>query len=255
MDVLVVRGYDELSREASRLVLELVHRKPDLCLALPSGGTPVGMYQNLVRAAAEGTVDFSGIRLFDIDTYAGIPEDSPHTNRSYLMHHFVSRVSLKESQWVPMNSETVDWPAYAEEYETRIRLSGGLDLMVDGLGHNGHLGYNEPGSSFYSRTRLVEIAKRTRLANARFFPSLENVPRYGFTLGIGTILEASQIVILASGTGKSEIVRRVVEGPITEEVPMTAIRRHRNAILIIDEDAAGRLTTGKQNNNSEGTHG
>lgn len=241
MRLTIVDDYDALSDLAAQLVIDLIKAKPDAVITLPAGSTPIGMYARLVQAFREGKVDFSRIRLFDIDTVVA-PLEDPHTHYSYLMEHLVRWTNVSRDKWYYLDSSPSDVVRFANEYEQRIRAAGGIDLVIDGLGHNGHLGYNEPGSSFSSRTRMVALHEKTRRANARWYSSVEQVPATGITMGVGTILEARFIVILVSGRDKAEIVRRVVEGPVTEEVPMTAIRLHRNSRMIIDRDAARMLS-------------
>ncbi|QUL99359.1 MAG: glucosamine-6-phosphate deaminase [Candidatus Fermentithermobacillus carboniphilus] len=241
MRLTIVNDYEELSCVSAELIISLLQEKPDAVITLPAGGTPIGMYSRLVDAYRKGRVDFSRMRLFDIDTvYA--PRSDPHTHYSYIREHFSSKTNLNPDNWFYLDPMPDDAERFAQEYEDKIRDVGGIDLVIDGLGHNGHLGYNEPGSEFSSRTRMVVIHEKTRKANARWYSSLEEVPKTGITMGIATIMEARRIVILVSGKDKAEIVRRVVEGPITEEVPMTVIRTHRNSAMIVDKAAARMLS-------------
>lgn len=241
MRVTPVEDYDRLSDVAAGIVMDLVRRKPDAVIALPAGGTPVGMYQRLVNAYGRAEIDFSRVKLLDIDTVKA-PREEPHTHYSYIVQHLVSKVNLRKENWFVLDPMPADPESFCRSYDEKVRLLGGIDLVMDGLGHNGHFGYNEPGSSFGSATREVTIAERTRRANARWYKDLSEVPSRGFTMGIRTISGASEIVILVSGRDKAEIVRRVCEGPICEEVPMTVIRTHGNSRMIVDFAAATLLT-------------
>lgn len=241
MRVRIVRDYEELSSVAAKIVIDLVSRKHDAVLTLPAGGTPIGMYRKLVEAYERGMVDFSGIRLFDIDTVLA-PRSDPHSHYSYIVKHFASGTNLRRDNWFVLEPSPTDTEAFCREYDLQVARLGGIDLVMDGLGHNGHFGYNEPGCSFSSVTGEVTIAERTRQANARWYASADQVPTKGLTMGISTIMQAREIVILVSGRDKAQIVRRVCEGPVTEEVPMTVIRRHPASLMVIDEDAAHLLT-------------
>lgn len=242
MEVRVLKDYASLSSAAAEIVIDLVRRKPDCVLTLPSGGTPIGMYEALVRAYDEGRVDFSKITLFDLDTYAFLSDADPRSNYSYLMKHFAGKVNLDPARWLRLDGAGERAAERAAGYEREIALAGGLDLAVIGIGHNGHIAYNEPGSSFESRTRLVELAGSTKSANARFVSSPDEVPAHGLTMGVGTMMDAREIVMLASGEGKAAIVARMVEGPVSEDVPATALRLHQRSLVILDQDAARRLS-------------
>lgn len=239
--LVIVDDYEELSRLAAQVVIDLLREKPDAVVTLPAGATPVGMYSRLVYAYRNGLVDFSRMYMFDIDTIIA-PRSNRHTHSSYMMEHFVSKTNLDPSRWFRLEPMPDDMQSFVNEYEQRIRQANGIDLVIDGLGHNGHLGYNEPGSEFWSRTRMVAIHEKTRKAHSKWYSSLDEVPRFGITMGIATIMEARRLVILVSGKDKAEIVRRVVEGPITEEAPMTVIRRHRNSAMVVDRAAARMLS-------------
>jgi glucosamine-6-phosphate deaminase len=199
------------------------------------------MYEELARMHERGEIDFSSAHLFDLDTYAGISLSDPRSHHQYMMRHFVTKVGFDPSRWVYLDPTHPDLEEMCRRYEERIARAGGLDLVIDGLGHNGHLGYNEPGAPWDSRTRLTELHPMTIRANARWVNSEDEVPRYGLTMGIATILEAKKLVIIVSGLDKAEIVAKVLLGPATLEVPMTAVRSHRDVTFLLDEAAASRL--------------
>jgi len=228
MRVLVAPDYRTLSRTASELVLKAIRRKRELTLGLPTGNTPLGMYEELVRSYRGQRIDFSGITTFNLDEYLGLQRNDPHSYRFYMQRHFFDHVNV-----APRN---VHIPEEAGSYEEKIREAGGIDLLVVGIGRNGHIAFNEPGSSFASRTREVMLAPET-IANAETHFQGAPVPPRAITMGIGTILESRCIVLLAAGASKADIVRRALNGPVSESVPASALQMHQNVIAILDEEA------------------
>jgi len=228
MRVLVAPDYRTLSRTASELVLKAVRTKRELTLGLPTGNTPLGMYEELVRSYREQQMDFSGIITFNLDEYLGLQRNDPNSYRFYMQEHFFDHVNV-----APRN---IHIPEEAGSYEEKIREAGGIDLLVVGIGRNGHIAFNEPGSSFASRTREVMLAPET-IANAETHFQGAPVPPRAITMGIGTILESRCIVLLAAGASKADIVRRALNGPVSESVPASALQMHRNVIAILDEEA------------------
>jgi len=228
MRVLVAPDYRTLSRTASELVLKAMRTKRELTLGLPTGNSPLGMYEELVRSYREQQMDFSAITTFNLDEYLGLQRNDPHSYRFYMQEHFFDHVNVP-----PPN---VHIPEEAGRYEEQIREAGGIDLLVVGIGLNGHIAFNEPGSSFASRTREVILAPET-IANAETHFQGAPVPSMAITMGIGTILESRCIVLLASGASKADIVRRALNGPVSESVPASALQTHQNVIAILDEDA------------------
>lgn len=237
MRVEVVETYAELSQRAAAIVADLVERKPDAVLGLPTGSTPEGFY----RALAERDPDFSRVRTFNLDEYLGLPREHEQSYGQFMQRHLYSRVNLNPANCQIPNGMAADPEAECLRYEAAIRAAGGMDLVLLGVGHNGHIGFNEPGSPWDARTRRVSLAAKTLEANARFFGSLDEVPREALTMGIGTILEARQILLLASGEGKAEIIRRAVEGEPSVAVPATALQGHPNATVLLDRAAAAGL--------------
>ncbi len=237
MRTLVYNSYADLSRKAAEIVADLVRHQPDAVLGLPTGGTPEGFY----AALCELDVDFARVRTFNLDEYLGLPADHPQSYYSYMRTHLFDRVDIPPAQTHLPNGMAIDPEAECARYEQALRAAGGLDLVILGVGHNGHIGFNEPGTSWSSRTRRVQLAQRTREANARFFGSLDKVPTEALTMGIGTILEARRILLLASGESKAEIVRRTLQAAPSEEIPSTALRAHPDVTVLLDRAAAGSL--------------
>lgn len=235
MQVESLETYAALSERAAAIVAELIRHKPDAVLGLPTGSTPVGFYAALARS---GT-NFAGVRTFNLDEYLGLGRQHPQSYYRFMKANLYDRVNLPPEQAHIPDGLAPDPDAECARYEAAIADAGGLDVVVLGLGNNGHIGFNEPGTPWNSRTRRVKLADKTREANARFFDTPDDVPVEAITMGIGTILAARQVVLLVSGESKAEIVRRTLEGPVTEDVPATALRQHPNVIVLLDRAAAG----------------
>jgi glucosamine-6-phosphate deaminase len=229
--------YEAMSLRAAGLVADLIRRRPDAVLGLPTGSTPEGFY-----AALGGSgVSLARVRTFNLDEYVGLPREHPQSYHSFMREHLYDHVDLKPANIHIPDGMASDAEAECHRYEEAIRRAGGLDVVVLGLGPNGHIGFNEPGTPWNVRTRKVQLAEETRQANGRFFAGPDRVPREALTMGIGTILEARQVLLLASGGEKAEIVRRTVEGEPSVAVPATALQGHGNLTVLLDRAAAGAL--------------
>ena len=223
-----------MSRAAAELVLSRLKKNPNLVLGLPTGSTPIGLYRLLVEKYKKGTADFSGVTTFNLDEYCELPLEHPESYRAFMEKHFFGSVNIPSGQThFPLCDKKS-----GEAYEEMIAALGGINLQVLGIGRNGHIGFNEPGSAFDSRTRVVRLAEATIQDNSRFFGSADAVPKTAATMGIGTIMEAREILLLASGAGKADVVRRTLEGPVTADVPASILQRHKNVTVILDEEAA-----------------
>jgi len=234
MRVEVFDTYRDLSHRAAVIVADLIRRRPGAILGLPTGSTPEGFYGALTPM----DVSFRAVRTFNLDEYVGLPRAHPQSYYTFMHRHLYSLVDLAPENCHIPDGMALDPDAECDRYEESLRQAGGLDVVVLGIGHNGHIGFNEPGSPWAGRTRRVPLADATREANARFFGSIDAVPREALTMGIGTILEARQILLLASGEAKAEIIRRTLEGEPDEQVPATALQRHPNVTVLLDTAAA-----------------
>ncbi|HLN61657.1 MAG TPA: glucosamine-6-phosphate deaminase [Symbiobacteriaceae bacterium] len=237
MRVEVYETYAEMSQRAANLVAGLIAEKPGAVLGLPTGSTPEGFYNEL----AGRDLDFTQVQTFNLDEYIGLDREHPESYYSFMKRHLFSRVNLNPARCHLPNGMAPDPAAECLRYEEAIRQAGGLDVVLLGIGHNGHIGFNEPGAPWDAHTRMVDLAERTIKANARFFGSEEAVPKQALTMGIGTILGARRIVLLASGEGKAEIIRRTLEGDPAVDVPATALQSHPDVTVILDRAAAGAL--------------
>jgi glucosamine-6-phosphate deaminase len=229
MRILITPDYQALSRTAAEIVIQAVQSKPASNLGLPTGNTPLGLYQELAQACREGRTDFSAVHTFNLDEYEGLAPGDPHRFDAYMREHFFDHVNV--------SSQNVHFPHETPDYEKQIKDAGGIDLLVVGIGANGHIAFNEPGSSFGSKTRRVELAPET-IANAQKHFGLDPVPAGAITMGVATILDCRRILLLASGRPKAAIVHLALHGPISESVPASALRQHPDVTVILDTDAA-----------------
>jgi len=238
MKVIIARDREQLASFAAHFVVRQVQMKPDLVLGLATGTTMIGFYRELVARHRAGQVSFRNVTTFNLDEYVQLPVDHAGSFHAYMRRHFLDHVDLpRERAFIPDgNAEPI--LAETEAYEARIREHGGIDLQVLGLGQNGHIAFNEPGSSLSSRTRVKRLEPETRAANAADFGGENWVPRYVITMGVGTILDARFVLLLASGIEKSRAVKATVEGPITAWWPASALQMHRHAFILLDSEAA-----------------
>jgi len=237
MRVLVTPDYRTLSRTAAELVIKAVRTKPDLTLGLPTGSTPSGMYEELVKTYRDERLDFSRLRTFNLDEYLGLPHDHPKSFHTYMQQNFFQHVNvLAANIHIPDGSPGIDTDVESLRYEKSIRDAGGIDLLIVGIGANGHIAFNESGTAFDSRTRAVDLATET-ISNAKRRFGGEPVPSTAITMGIGTIREARRILLLASGREKANAVERALRGPVSVSVPASALQLHPSVIVILDEAA------------------
>jgi glucosamine-6-phosphate deaminase len=239
--VLITDSAEEGSRTAAHLVGRAITNHPRLRLGLAAGNTPTGLYRHLVSLHQSNRLDFSLVRIFSLDEFLGLPTRSPNTFRSFYQRHLLDHVNINPAHVHLLKAETdKEIGSYCESYERMIREQGGIDLQILGIGRNGHLGFNEPGSSLRSRTRMTFLSAATRRANAPHF-NRETVPEWAVTMGLGTILEARVLLLLAFGEEKAVAVAKAVEGPLTASLPASALQLHSTPILILDPKAASRL--------------
>ena len=242
MEVVIQRDGDAVASVVADAIVRLITSKPDAVLGLATGSSPLGVYSELVRRHRAGTVTFRHTKSFLLDEYIGLPHGHPEAYRSFISRHFTDLVDIDPGNVHVPDGQASDVVAACAEYEERIRSAGGVDLQLLGIGSDGHLGFNEPTSSLASRTRVKTLTERTRSDNKRFFDDIDEVPRHVLTQGIGTILDARHLVLIAIGAGKAEPIARAVEGPLASMCPASAIQLHRRATVVIDEAAAGQLT-------------
>ena len=241
MRIFCGKDYADMSRKAANLVSAQLLLKPDSVLGFASGSTPLGMYEELVARCRLGDLDFSGASAVSADEYRGLPPENRQSYRYYMDAHLYDHVNIRKERTFLPDGMAEDSAAACADYEALIRRLGGVDLQVLGVGHNGHIGFNEPGPSFPDETHLVNLAASTVAANRRFFDREEDVPRQALTIGVGTILRARRVLLMVSGSEKADVIKRAFAGPITPELPASALRLHRDVVLVGDEAALSEL--------------
>ncbi len=243
MKVVIAKDAQEMADFAARFTVHVIRGKDRVKLALATGNTMVKFYKSLVQLYREGEVSFQDCTTFNLDEYVGIPEDHPASFHHYMHEHFFDFVDLPAAQAFIPDGNAQHLIDEAQSYEDRIRDFGGLDLAVAGIGTNGHIAFNEPGSSLASRTRVKGLSEETRRNNAKAFGgTIDAVPKYVITMGVGTVMDAHFVLLLASGHTKADAIAAAVEGPITAMCPASILQMHPHAFVIIDRDAAARLT-------------
>ena len=241
MEIVIQSTAEAASIVAAKIIAQLVRRKPDAVLGLATGSTPLALYRELVRMHCEDGLDFSGVRTFNLDEYVGLPHEHPQSYHAFMQENFFRHINLPRENICIPNGLAADVPAECAAYEAAIRGAGGIDLQVLGIGTDGHIGFNEPSSSLASRTRIKTLTARTRSDNARFFGSAESVPIHVITMGVGTIMDARQVLMLAFGEAKAKAIADAVEGPIMAMNPASILQMHPVAKCLIDEPAAAKL--------------
>ena len=243
MEVVIAADRAEAGSVVGGAIADLVHERAGAVLGLATGSTPLPVYAELARRHSAGELSLAGTRAFLLDEYVGLPPDHPEGYRTFIARELEAHVDFPPGavQGPDVQAEGRDLLAACEAYEAAIRAAGGVDLQLLGIGTDGHIGFNEPGSSLASRTRLKTLTDQTRRDNARFFSTLDEVPRHVVTQGIGTILEARHLVLLAFGAEKADAVAAAVEGPVAAMVPASALQLHPHATVVVDAAAAGAL--------------
>jgi glucosamine-6-phosphate deaminase len=241
VEVVITSTPDEVARVVAGAIEKLVLRQRTAVLGLATGSSPLPVYDELTRLHESGQLSFAATTAFLLDEYVGLPADHPESYRAVIEREFTARVDFDPRRVHGPDGLAADIPAACAAYETAISDAGGIDLQLLGVGGDGHIGFNEPGSSLASRTRLKTLTRQTRLDNARFFDSIDAVPHHVLTQGVGTILDARHLVLVAPGEGKADAVARTVEGPVTAFFPASALQLHPHVSVVADEAAAGRL--------------
>jgi glucosamine-6-phosphate deaminase len=244
--VLVCADAEAVSLQAAELFAAEIRAKPDIVLGLATGGTPVGMYDQLVRMHREEGLDFSEVRTFNLDEYLGLAPADPQSYRAFMQKHLFDHINILPANTHVPDGLATDTTKQTAQYEAMIESVGGIDLQLLGIGHNGHIAFNEPGSAPDSRTRVIGLAEKTIEFNARFFESIDDVPRRAITVGIGTILGSRRIVMLATGADKADAVRRAIDDEPDVDCPASLLQRHANVTFILDRAAAGESSSSRR---------
>ncbi len=237
MRIIRCRNYEDMGKKAANLIGATVIRKPDCVLGLATGSTPLGIYASLIERYQDKDLDFSAVKSVNLDEYKGLGEDNPQSYRYYMKENFFRHINIRpENTHLPDGLEPDSAKACAD-YDAVIASMGQVDLQLLGLGHDGHIGFNEPNQYFDKETHCVDLAPMTIEANKRFFASADEVPRQAYTMGIAAILRARCVLLAVSGRDKAKILKEALTGPITPEVPASALQFHPNVVVVADEDA------------------
>jgi glucosamine-6-phosphate deaminase len=242
MEVVILPDAAAIANLAADAIGALLDRRPNAVLGLATGSSPLAIYDELASRCADGRISFRYARGFTLDEYVGLPADHPQRYRNVIDATFVSRVDFAPGAVSGPDGLADDIPAACAAYEAAIAEAGGVDLQILGIGTDGHIGFNEPGSSLASRTRIKTLTRQTRVDNARFFDDdVDSVPTHCLTQGLGTIAEARHIILVATGRGKAEAVHHLVEGPVSAMWPATVLQHHPHVTVLLDDAAAQRL--------------
>lgn len=238
MELIVVKNYKEMSKKAASIISSQVIIEPNSVLGLATGDTPLGMYTELIKKYKENEVDFSKVKTFNLDEYYGLERDNSQSYYFYMVNNFFKFINIDSNNINIPNGTSNDIEKDCLNYERKIKEAGGIDIQVLGIGVNGHIGFNEPNVNFEAQTHLVNLNEKTIKSNARFFNSIDEVPKKAISMGIKTILQSKKIILLASGDSKAEAVYNTVKGKILPEIPSSILQLHQNVTIILDESAA-----------------
>ena len=248
MRLIIQPDYTGISQWAAEYVVSKINaaqptaQKP-FVLGLPTGSSPLGMYRALVAAHQAGRVSFEHVVTFNMDEYVGIPEEHPESYHTFMWKNFFQHIDIKKENVHILNGNASDLEAECKAYEAAIEAVGGIDLFLGGIGPDGHIAFNEPGSSLRSRTRIKTLTSDTRIANSRFFDNEpEKVPAHALTVGVGTVMDAKEVLILVNGHNKAEALHAAVEGGITQKWTISALQMHEHGTIVCDESATDKLT-------------
>ena len=247
MRLIIKPDYEAMSEWAANHVIETINAfaptsERKFVLGLPTGSSPVGMYRCLVQAVKDGRVSFRNVITFNMDEYVGLPEEHPESYHSFMATNLFNHIDCPSENIHILNGNAADLDAECRHYEEMIAEAGGIDLFIGGIGPDGHIAFNEPGSSLTSRTRVKTLTEDTRIANSRFFGGDSNsVPRYALTVGVATVTDAREVMILCNGHNKARALYAAVEGPVCQQWPISVLQMHRKSIVICDEAATDEL--------------
>ncbi|MEE0626936.1 MAG: glucosamine-6-phosphate deaminase [Lachnospiraceae bacterium] len=241
MQIYRAKDYEDMSKKAANIIASQVVLKPDCVLGLATGSTPIGAYKNLVEKYEQGDLDFSQVTTVNLDEYKGLPRENDQSYYYFMHDNLFDHVNVKPENTHLPDGTKEDANEECARYEELIRSLGGQDLQLLGLGHNGHIGFNEPDAVFEKTTHCVDLQESTIEANKRFFASADDVPKQAYTMGIGTIMQSKKILVVVSGEDKADTVAKAFFGPVTPEVPASILQFHKDVILVADEAALSKV--------------
>ena len=238
MRIIKAKDYADMSRKAANIIAAQVILKPDCVLGLATGSTPIGTYKELIKGYENGDLDFSQVKTANLDEYRGLEKSNDQSYDYFMKANLFNHININFDNLNIPNGENPDAEAECKRYEAVVKELGGQDLQLLGMGHNGHIGFNEPADEFVKETHCVDLQESTIQANKRFFEKVEDVPTQAYTMGINTIMQAKTILVIVSGADKAEIVKKAFFGPVTPQVPASILQMHSNVIVVVDEAAA-----------------
>ena len=241
MKIIKVDNYEELSQIALEIFIGKIKQKPDAVLGLATGSTPLGLYKNLIEDHQKNGTSYQHIHTVNLDEYVGLSKDDPNSYHSYMMNNLFQYLDIPHNQIHLPHGDASDLAEECERYEHIFDRLGTVDLQVLGIGGNGHIGFNEPGTPFSSKTHVIDLKESTRQANARFFNHIDEVPKQAITMGISTIMRSREILLLASGEAKAEATYKLIHGEMTEQLPASILQQHPAVTIIVDKAAASML--------------
>lgn len=241
MRIIEAKDYQEMSRKAAEVIAAQVTMKPNCVLGLATGSSPIGTYDQLVEWYEKGDLDFSTVKTVNLDEYRGLTHDNDQSYYYFMHEHLFDRVNIDPANTNVPDGTEPDAEKECARYEELIKSYGGIDLQLLGLGHNGHIGFNEPADAFTVTTNCVDLTESTIEANKRFFASADDVPKQAYTMGIGTIMKAKKILVVVNGEGKADIVAKAFFGPVTPEVPASVLQLHPDVTIVADTDALSKI--------------
>ena len=241
MKIIKTKSYDEMSEEAAKIFLECVNKKPNSVFGLATGSTPIGMYKLFIKWCKEGNMNFSKVSTVNLDEYVGLPATHDQSYRYFMNDNLFDHINIDKTKTDVPDGMAADIDAECKRYDEVIKSKGKVDIQLLGLGQNGHIGFNEPSDAFSEGTNVVTLTESTREANKRFFKSIDEVPKKAITMGLGSILKASKVVMVANGKAKADAVAMMVNGPISPKCPASILRYHEDFVLVVDEEAASKI--------------
>lgn len=241
MRIIIEKDYEAMSKRAAQEMAGIVNDKPNCVLGLATGSTPEGLYRELIEMNKEGKVDFSKVTTVNLDEYVGLPEGHCQSYRYFMNDKLFNHINIDKSKTFVPNGSAEDAEVECRNYDSLIEKLGGIDIQLLGIGNNGHIGFNEPSDYLNMSTHLTNLTESTIEANSRFFESIDEVPTKAITMGLGGIMKAKKILLVASGENKADIIAKLVDGKISTQIPASLLQVHHDVLVIVDEAAASHL--------------
>ena len=238
MKLIVVENYEELSKVAAQEYANVIKENPKAVLGLATGGSPIGMYKELIKMYENKELDFSNVTTVNLDEYVGLNPEHEQSYRHFMNENLFKHINVDITKTFVPNGLAEDLAAQCKEYDEKIKELGGIDVQLLGIGNNGHIAFNEPDTELSAGTHVISLTQNTIEANARFFDNIDDVPKTAITMGVGGIIKAKKIILIASGESKAEAIKGIFSGKITTENPASMLQMHRDAVVIVDKDAA-----------------